>query len=220
MHGRPLLLVPLVCWALEACGSDGDKHSPPAHPPASGYTASMMNPADVEIGPVISGKNRSKGLPIHPTPSDLGGWQMPLGPEYEPHYVSFPHGSLEGKSRIEMRYAIEGGGDIIGVGCQGIGTLTVFFQAQGDDWNTDGKRWWATFASLPLGEGEYWINAALDSNWTSVFKMSASANPQQFQGALRSAARVGFTFGNCEGYGHGVRATQPGTFRLISFNVL
>ena len=40
-------------------------------------------------------------------------------------------------------------------------------------------------------------------------------NPNEFAAAKASADRVGFTFGNCQGYGHGARATAPVKFVVL-----
>lgn len=213
-------LLLLLLAVLTGCddNNDGDGGSPPPV-----HRANMMDAADVQIGPVIGRRNYSIGLPLNPTPVAEGGWQFPLGPDYEPHYVTARLGSLEGKSRISMRFAVDlaDGAVIHGAKCseQSRGTVELYFQRRGDDWATDGWRWWASFAPIPLSEGEFTISASLTSNWTSVQNKSAASDPDDFRASVRDADRVGFTFGNCTGRGHGIRATGPGTFRLLEFKV-
>ena len=60
------------------------------------------------IGPIIRGRNYSVGMPLRPTALRGGAFQieLPRAPG-SAHYVTFPHGSLAGKSRIVMRYRVE-----------------------------------------------------------------------------------------------------------------
>ena len=176
-----------------------------------------------EIGPIINGRNHSVGVS---RPSHFkDGWGFTINSRAEPHYVTFRHGSLRGKTQIRMRFRVDGpGGAIIhGAKCP-LGSpsaVTLYFQRGGDDWATDGGRWWATFASVPLKgpTGEMEIVAPLDAKWTSVLNMTAWNNPRAFAAARANADRVGFTFGNCQGYGHGARATAPVRFVVTRFQV-
>jgi hypothetical protein len=184
----------------------------------------MMTAQDWEIGPVINGTSYSVGMPLNPVQTP-DGWAIdfPLGPA-SVHYVTFPFGSLAGKTRIVMHYRIEAdpGVQIVPVCCSALPSTgpTLYFQQQGDDWNTDGKRWWATFdTKLPIVAGDYELDVPLDGPWTSVFSMSAQSNPQQFTTAKNDAARVGFTLGGGDGYGHGVYATGRARLLVTEFKV-
>lgn len=187
-------------------------------------TAARMPARSWEIGPVIEGRNYSVG-PLRPSQTN-GGIGLTIAPNSEPHYVTFSHGSLRGKTKIRMRYRVEGPKDavIYGANCS-IGSpsaVTLYFQREDDDWTADGGRWWATFASVklngPMAERE--VVAPLNANWTSVLDMSAKTNPNEFATAKANAGLVGFTFANCEGYGHGARATVPVRFVVTRFQVL
>jgi hypothetical protein len=177
-----------------------------------------------EIGPVINGRNHSIAAS---RPSAFGGgWGFTISQASEPHYVTFRHGSLRGKRQIRMRFRVEGqaGAIVHGAKCPiaSPSAVTLYFQRAGDDWTTDGARWWATFASArldgPVGETE--IVASLDGKWTSVLNMTAANNPNEFAAAKAQADRVGFTFGNCTGFGHGARATAPMRFVVTRFQIL
>lgn len=177
-----------------------------------------------EIGPIIDGRNYSRGL-LRPSP--LGaGFSFPISATAQPHYVTFRHGSLSGKTRIRMRFRVDGprGAIVHGAKCAtgSPSAVTLYFERGDDDWVSDGGRWWATFASVQLDgpRGETEIVAPLNANWTSVLKMTASTSPQAFTAAKSRASRVGFTFANCEGFGHGARATVPVRFVVTSFDVL
>lgn len=140
------------------------------------------------------------------------------------NYVTFKYGSLSGKTHIVLDYRIEMDPSVtIHPTCcaefQSIGP-TVYFQQKGDDWKTDGKRWWATFNSpSPIKPGEYHMDIPLDGAWTSVSTMTAALNPQQFATAKINAERVGVTFGGGTGYGHGVYADGPARFVVTSFRI-
>jgi hypothetical protein len=177
-----------------------------------------------EIGPVISGRNYSVGMPLNPTQtSDGWAFDFPLSPN-SVHYVTYPFGSLAGKTHIVMHYRVEVDPTVqlFPVCCAQLPSMgpTVYFQEKGDDWNTDGERWWATFNSpFPIQPGEYDMDIPLDGAWTSVLTMTAASNPQQFATAKLNADRVGFTFGGGDGYGHGVYANGTARFVLTSFKI-
>ena len=189
-----------------------------------GATAMSVAPANSwEIGPVINGRNRSLGESFHSITK--GGWGFTISQNSEPHYVTFHHGSLRGKKEIRMRFRVDGpaNASIYGAKCATTSpsAVTLYFQRAGDDWATDGGRWWATFSSSPLSRptGEKEIVASLNGNWTSVLQMSARNNPREFEAAKAYTHRVGFTFANCAGFGHGARATQPVRFVVTHFQV-
>ncbi len=187
-----------------------------------------MDPGAWVIGPVIRGRNHSQGVPLHPSPHRGGGWYIDLPrPPGSVHYVTFPHGSLAGKTRIRMRYRIEAD--------RGVriappsaphwpGILTLYFQRGGDNWTARGRfetyRWYATFASQsPITPGQHEIVAPLDGNWTAVETSSARTRPREFQNALAGADQVGFVLGGGDGYGHGVFATGRARIIVTEFRV-
>ena len=180
------------------------------------------------IGPIIRGRNYSEGVPLHPSPRRGGGWQIDLPQRPSGvHYVTFPHGSLAGKSRIVMRYRIEAapGARIVPATAPGAPSiLTLYFQRAGDNWSGRGRfeayRWYATFSShSPLQPGEREIVAPLNGNWTAVQTSSARSNPAAFRDAVAEADQVGFVLGGGDGYGHGVYATGPARLIVTEFRV-
>ncbi|MCO5169187.1 MAG: protease complex subunit PrcB family protein [Planctomycetes bacterium] len=192
--------------------------------PSTGGPHGPMTAESWEIGPVINGKNYSLNMPLRPTQDRDRTWYLEFGPDSGPHYVTFPHGSLVGKSVIRGRFKIEGapGTRIWGKACPDQpSSLTFFFMSSDPDWYGDGGRWWATFATKrPLEVGtEFEVVARLDANWTSVLTMSHESGPREFEDALANADRVGFTFGDCESFGHGARATATVRFRVLDFRV-
>lgn len=128
------------------------------------------------------------------------------------NYITKATGPLTGTLSVTFNITAP----LTGKGCPGPATASLYFEATNDDWRTDGKRWWATFATVTLDHaGEYTITAPMDGPWTSVMTMTAVKDPQVFADAKANAARVGFTLGNCTGWGHG--ATGPATLTIKSF---
>ena len=179
------------------------------------------------IGPIIRGRNYSVGMPLRPTALRGGAFQieLPRAPG-SAHYVTFPHGSLAGKSRIVMRYRVE---TARGVRIappsspQGDGLITLYFQRAGDNWSGrrqfEAFRWYGTFATQTLRPGEHVMVAPLSGNWTAVESSSARTNPRAFADAVANADQVGFVLGGGDGYGHGVFATGPARIVVTDFRV-
>jgi hypothetical protein len=203
-----------LCLALAAC--DGDDKSP-SPSPANNYITSWT------IGPIIDGKNYSVGLPKHPSRETLG-WSFEIGPDKEPHYITTPTTPLTNKKQITIHYEVQmaEGVRIYPKCCFTSPAMgpTLYFQVRNDDWNTDGNRWWATFATpMPIVAGEHTITVPLDGPWTSVKYLAAATSPDVFKAAKEKAGVVGFTLGGGDGYGHGVRATGPVKFIVKEFSV-
>lgn len=102
--------------------------------------------------------------------------------------------------------------------------ITLYFQRKGDDWSGAGEknlyRWYATsnFTS-PIVAGEHELTASLTDKWTAVNDGDSFGSAEFFAQALANAGRVGFVLGGGTGFGHGVKATGPATFTIISFEV-
>jgi hypothetical protein len=189
--------------------------------------ASYTSSPEWVIGPIIRGRNHSRGMPLQPTPGPRGSFiiDLPQAPG-SVHYVTFPHGSLAGKRRIVMRYRVEAapGVRIVPRGYpQWIARITPYFQRRGDNWGARGPfetyRWFATFTSPTLTAGEHQIVAPLDANWTAIQTSTARNNPSAFRAALAEAGEVGFVLGGGDGYGHGAYATGPARLIVTSFRV-
>lgn len=190
--------------------------------------ARAISPSEWTVGPIIRGRNRSTGVALHPTPARGGGFvvEIPRAPG-SAHYVTFPHGSLEGKNRIVMRYRIEAapGVQIVpATAPQGPAMMTLYFQRAGDTWTGrrqfETYRWYATFATRsPLRPGTGTIVAPLQANWTAVMTSSARTHPGAFADAVAEADEVGFVLGGGSGFGHGVYATGPARLIVTEFRV-
>jgi hypothetical protein len=187
-----------------------------------------LDPSAWTIGPVVRGRNYSRGMPAQPSPSRSGGFEfaLPQAPG-SVHAVTFPHGSLAGKRRIVMRYRVEAapGVQIVPRTAPNLPSMiTLYFQRGGDDWSGVGPfeayRWYATFATQsPIRAGEHVLVAPLNGNWTAVQRSNARTNPAAFRAALAGAEQVGFVLGGGDGFGHGVRATGPARLIVTDFRI-
>lgn len=169
----------------------------------------------------------------------------PSGPSFDipqhgsVNYVTRPTGSLEGKSRITLRYRVE-----MAEGTRlfppsmpdGPSIITLYIQRRGDDWSGRGRfetyRWYATrYSQIPIEAGDHVLTAPLAdgepnadpkqiglSNWTAVGASSSYLNGD-YAAALKDAGRVGFVLGGGTGYGHGVSATGPARFAILDFRI-
>lgn len=188
-----------------------------APPPASAWL----------IGPIIKGRNYSPGMPLQPSPSRDGSWYIDL-PEApgSVHYVTFRHGSLEGKRRIVFRYRLEterGARVVATTAPTTPGIITPYFQRAGDNWSARGQfesyRWYATFATQTLMPGEHEMVVPLNGNWTAVMTSSAASNPAGFRDAIENADQVGFVLGGGDGYGHGAHAVGRARLVVLDYRV-
>lgn len=179
------------------------------------------------IGPVIKGRNYSHGMPLHPSATREGLFQIEL-PEApgSVHYVTFRHGSLEGKRRIVLRYRLEatrGARVVARTDPSTTGIITPYFQRAGDNWTGRGRfesyRWYATFATRTLTPGEHEIVVPINANWTAIQTSSAASNSQGFREAIRDTDEVGFVLGGGDGFGHGVYATGRARLVVTEFRV-
>lgn len=206
-----------ACLAL--CGGAMQAGAPAGTP---------RNPIAWTIGPVIKGRNYSVRMPLHPSPSAQGEWQidLPRAPG-SVHYVTYRHGSLAGKRHIVLRYRIEAapGVRIVPTTNPALPSIiTLYFQRRGDTWTGRGQyetyRWYATFAShMPITPGDHVITAPLDGAWTAVGTSTARTAPAAFRAAIADADQVGFVLGGGDGYGHGVHATGRARMIVKSFSV-
>lgn len=187
--------------------------------------------ADWTIGPHIRGKNYSVGMPLQPTPT-RNGWTFdfpyPNRAAGHVHYVTFAPGSLAGKSRIVVRYRVDAarGARFVPQEHPDLpGTVSMVIQQRGDRWNAKGRfehyRWYSPAAQVQeLRPGERQMVLSLnDPSWISVYGRKASGNPRAYRDALANSAQLGLVFGSTSARGHGVYATAPARFELLSFRI-
>jgi hypothetical protein len=227
------LLILLLALILTSC-DDSDRFAPPSDPAHS---------SSWEIGPMVRGENRSPGSERVEVPGALLAVRIPFGDPAthavgdrlaEFSAVTFPHGSLEGKTAIRARFRFEGAPDVRIVNSQNGGgaCINAFFQRRGDDWSAKGKfetyRWYAGWEGGHVTPIEinrtYEMYIPLDGPWTATQTSAreigeGEVNPA-FIDAINNAERVGLVLGGGDGHAHGVYATGSATFILEEFTVL
>ncbi len=195
-------------------------------------SAAAQDASDWEIGPLIRGKNYSKGMPLHPRPTRTG-WSFDFpAPDADAghvHYVTFRPGSLAGKTRVVVRYRIDarpGTRFVPHETPQLPGAVSVYFQRRGDSWSAkrdyEYYRWFAPANAVrDLAPGEHEISVRFDDpEWISAMAKKSGSAPGRLQAALNDVDRIGLTFGaTVSGRGHGVYATAPARFTLLSFDI-
>ena len=186
-----------------------------------------------QIGPVIRGKNYSPGMPPAPDPT-RSGWTFdfpaPDAAAGHVHYLTFRPGSIAGKSRIVVRYRVDAAPGTRFVPQEAPrlpAALSLYLQRRGDTWTARGDyehyRWYAPAASVKvIAPGVHEIDVRLDDpEWISVMAKTSGSLPGAMQAAVDDVDRVGLTFGALgDGRGHGVFATAPARFTLLSFRIL
>lgn len=199
--------------------------------PAAVSRASAANHAVAgkwSVGPIIDGRQYSRGMALRPKPHNGGGWYVDIPPPPgSVNYLTFRPGSLSGKRRIVMRYRVEltpGARLMPRKSPTAPSMLTLYVQRRGDDWSAEGPfetyRWFASFAMhSPITAGDHVMTVPLDGNWTAVQSSTARTSPAAFRAALADAGEVGFVLGGGDGLGHGINASGPARLIVTSFRI-
>lgn len=184
-----------------------------------------------QIGPIIRMRNHSVGMPLRPTPSGRGwvfDFPYPDAGAGHVHYVTIGRGSFARASGITMRYRVEAAPRVRFVPQEARAepaTVSLFLQRRGDSWSGRGRyefyRWYAPPSTVrQIAPGDYVVNVRFDDpDWVSVNGRTPDVAPEAFRDALADAGSVGIVFGSAGARGHGVFATGPARFRLVSFEV-
>ncbi len=205
-----------------------------APPPAVSATMLQPQASDPlawEIGPVYGRRNFSVGMPPHPSPGRRGWYFDFPYPDVRAghvHALTFNHGPLTGKRRIELRYRIDAARGVRFVPQEHPelpGIVSLYFQRRGDPGTGRGRyetyRFWSPHhAVLDLSPGEHVLSVSLSDEWISVNGRPVSATPYEYREALANAQRVGFVLGSRLARGHGVYTTGPARLTVISFRVI
>ena len=187
--------------------------------------------SDWKIGPIIQGKNYSVGMPLEPEPMQEG-WSFDFPyPDHSAghvHYVTFDPGPLSEKSRVVVRYQIrarEGTRFVPQEDQQLPGTVSLFFQREGDDWSAKGRynfyRWYAPSHSVrEIAPGTHEMIVRFDDpSWTAVMGGRSQDNSRAFREAIDRTSSIGLVFGSTSARGHGVYSTAPARFELLAFEL-
>lgn len=218
----------LALLLLTACDSDEWTPGPCGSSVAS--PGGTLNPNAWYIGPKPTPTGGgSVGMPLHPSPHK-DGWSFEIPTKgRHANYLTFNHGPLTGKTRITMRYRIEAEPGIQihphSTGEQNWSQLAPYFQRRDDNWKPDREhyRWYVAEKRrhMPLRPGEYELTVSLDpsADWVAAVKSVSSTSPALYRQAINLGHCVGFVLGGGDGVGHGVYASGPARFVLISYRV-
>jgi hypothetical protein len=194
--------------------------------------AASASASEWQIGPIVRSRNYSVGMPLTPTRTPEG-WSFEF-PHASPraghvHALTTRTGPLHRKSRMIVRYRIDAAPGVRIApreNPRAQATLSLFIQRHGDNWTARGPfqyyRWYATHSNrVALTPGEHEIVLDLNgANWKSVVSATGDQAGGAFRDALVNAERIGFVFGGGGSAGHGVYATGPARFTLLSFRVI
>lgn len=196
---------------------------------AAGTAVAAGPPAEAwEIGPIIRGKNYSRGMPLRPDDGRAGpSFEIP-GPTAangHVHYLTIPTRPLAGARRITLKYRIDAAPGTRFVPQEVPGEramLSLYFQRGGDSWTSRHPdwRWYAPNDRIvALRPGTHTVSIGLDENWIAMTGSDAHGNPRGFEAALAQTQRVGFVLGSPGLRGHGVYATAPARFTILDFRI-
>jgi hypothetical protein len=178
-----------------------------------------------QIGPVIRGRNSSVGMPPTLQPSKDGPFFNFPQRDGSVHYVSLATRPLQGARTITVRYRVDARPGVRFIAnANGLeGLVGLVFHRAGDTWSAKGRyeayRWYSPEA-VPLSPGVHTMSVMLDDpNWVAVYGTKPAANPDGFAAALANTEMVSLTFGGVGGRGHGVYATGPARFTILSFDI-
>jgi hypothetical protein len=182
-----------------------------------------------EIGPMVRGRNYSVGMPAHPRPGPRGSLVMdfPTAGSGEVDALTTAVGPLAGARQVTLRYRVDAarGTRFVAVELpEQPATVSLYFQQAGDNWSARGRyasyRWYAPgHAVVPLTPGEHTVTVRFDEAWTNVNGQRNGAVPAGYAAALQNTARIGVAFGSEERRSHGVYATGPARFTLLSLDI-
>jgi hypothetical protein len=181
-----------------------------------------------QIGPLVRGRNYSVGMPSQPSNDREGGvnFEFPqAGGEIDA--MTTRVGPLAGARQITMRYRVDApsGARFIAVERpQEAAAVSLYFQRQGDNWSARGRyasyRWYVPDrAVFALSPGVHTLTVRLDEIWTNVKGVSNRQDPDGYHAALNETVAVGVAFGSSSFRSHGVYATGPARFTLLSFDI-
>jgi hypothetical protein len=159
----------------------------------------------------------SPGMPAQPTPQGAGWhFDFPTIPTSHVHYVQWFNPPPLG-SEVRVRFRVTGGGFVPQEYPDRPALVSLLIQRKGDDWGAQGPmqsyRWFSR-QTVTLAEGEHELTVPLTvAHWGDVFNGQDAA---AFAAAIRDVDNIALIFGSDGGRGHGVYATQPSRFTLLS----
>lgn len=189
-----------------------------------------MPPANQwEIGPWARGKNYSINMPATPSTNSDGHLVVDFPRYGNGEWDALTTGvyPLAGRKTVTVTYRIDAapGTRFIAVEEPDVpATISLYFQRARDTWTAKGKyasyRWYQPAATVhQLKPGTHTISIDFDDRWTNVFGIPNSDQPRAYAAALSDTSRFGIAFGSLGRRSHGVAATGPARFTLISVEI-
>ena len=189
-----------------------------------------MPPAEAwEIGPWVRGRNYSVGMPAQPSAAPGGGltFDFPVAGQGQIDALTTATGPLAGARRITVRYRIDAARGTRFVADETpdqTATVSLYFQRRGDNWSARNRyasyRWYVPgHAVVALSPGVHTMTVPLDEAWSNVYGVTGSQDRAGYAAALDDTARIGLAFGSLGLRSHGVYATGPARFTLLSMEV-
>lgn len=171
------------------------------------------------FGPLVKGKNYSKGMPESPTPQGTG-WTMSF-PDVNGEVdavVNFNPPSLVGAKGVTLHYSVTGSGFLASTENNVPGRVGIVLQRKGDNWSGSGQyqqyRLYGQSRPLLVAGDNQQVVATV---WTDV--MGQVASQTVVDTVFANLDNVAVCFGGSFA-SHGVFVTQPSTFTLKEFEVL
>lgn len=168
------------------------------------------------FGPIINGKNSSPNCPANPM-QEGAGWGFDFPQADGAHYLCDAVNMALGGT-MTAKFTISGTGKLLVPPNGGTSApkARLYFQKAGDDWFSNGFRFWSTPSTLEDGDHELVI--PLDfAHWSGV-RGNTYETQATFDAARANVVNVGITFG-ADFAGHGLYASGPVHFSMKSFTV-
>lgn len=191
--------------------------------------SAMPPAASWDIGPLIRGRNYSVGMPAHPRQERDGSVsiEFPRAGSGQVDALTTSVGPLAGARQITMRYHVDAARGTRFVADETPdqpATVSLYFQRSGDTWSGKGRyasyRWYAPGrAVIPLSPGLHTVTIGFDEVWTNVNGQPNQAEGRGYSDALENTSMIGIAFGSAARRSHGVYATGPARFTLLSLDI-
>jgi hypothetical protein len=162
------------------------------------------------------------GVPSIPTMQGSGwNFTFPSAPNHVNYLQDYAPPALAVGKTLVAKFTITGGGFVAPEYPANPPLVSLVLQRKGDDLSGVGEfkayRWFSTNAT-PLTAGTFELSIPLDvSAWGDIYNGQDAA---QFAAALSNIENIGLVFGSNGGRGHGINASEPSTFTLISIEAV
>lgn len=160
----------------------------------------------------------SPGMPAQPRATKIGfSLDVPPGPDSHVHIVvNYSPPVFEAGDTIRLGYSLTGSGFTPDGQKDSPALVCLYFLTKGDLYNPS-SRWCSNKANvLVAGDGS--LSAKMvASDWVNA---EGKHDPVAFAAALADLAAYGLAFGHETGRAHGVFATTPGRFELLTLTII